>query len=171
MCLPFTHPSQQVHQSELSGTSKSHPILLYFFNTIKAGICKIWLSDQTHDFVNKNLINIFYWKTTTLIYFFFCLFRATPAANGGFQARGPIGVELPAYITATPDPSSVCDLRHRSWHLQILNPLSEARDQTCLLMDASRVRYHCATMGIPTLMYLCSINGSFVIAAGWVAVK
>ena len=46
-----------------------------------------------------------------------------------------LGVELepqlPAYTTATamPDPSLV------------INPLSEARDQTCILMDTGWVRY------------------------------
>ena len=45
-------------------------------------------------------------------------------------------------VTATTirDPSRVCDLHHRSWQRQIFNPLSEARDQTHVLMDASRVR-------------------------------
>jgi len=34
--------------------------------------------------------------------------------------------KLPAYATATPDPSRVCDLHHSSWQHWILNPLSEA---------------------------------------------
>ena len=67
----------------------------------------------------------------SLFFFFlsFCLFRATPAAYGAYgasQARGPIG--------------AVADgLHHRSWQRQILNPLSEATDQTHVLMYASRV--------------------------------
>ena len=41
-------------------------------------------------------------------------------------------LELPAYTTATAmrDLSRVCDLHHSSWQRCILNPLSEARDQT-----------------------------------------
>ena len=37
-----------------------------------------------------------------------------------------------AYTTATAtwDPSHVCNLHRSSWQLRILNPLSEARDQT-----------------------------------------
>ena len=31
----------------------------------------------------------------------------------------------------------------------ILNPVSEARDQTCILMDTSRICFHCSTMGTP----------------------
>ena len=38
-----------------------------------------------------------------------------------------------------PDLSCVCDLYHSSRQHQILNPLSETRDQTCILMDTSWV--------------------------------
>ena len=50
-------------------------------------------------------------------------------------------LQLPAYATAAAawDLSHVCNLHHSSRQLQILNPLSEARDRTCILMDASRV--------------------------------
>ena len=50
-------------------------------------------------------------------------------------------LQLPAYTTATatPDPSGVCDLHRSSWQWQILNPLSEARDQPRIPTDASRV--------------------------------
>ena len=51
-------------------------------------------------------------------------------------------LQLPVYTTAiaTPDPRRVCDLHHSSRQHRILNPLSKARDRTCILMDASRVR-------------------------------
>ena len=51
---------------------------------------------------------------------------------------------LPAYTTATAmwDPSCICDLHHSSGQLRILNPLSEARDRTCVLMGASQIRFH-----------------------------
>jgi len=44
-------------------------------------------------------------------------------------------------VTATsdPDPSLVCNLHHSSQQRWILNPLSEARDQTCVLMDTSQI--------------------------------
>jgi len=43
-----------------------------------------------------------------------------------------------AYTTATAtlDVSHVCDLHHSSQQHWILNLLSEARDRTCVLMDA-----------------------------------
>ena len=37
--------------------------------------------------------------------------------------------------TATQDPSRVCNLHHSSWQRQILKPLSEAKDWTCILME------------------------------------
>ena len=46
-------------------------------------------------------------------------------------------LRLQTYTTAiaTPDLSHVCDLWHSLWQHQMLNPLSEARDWTCILMD------------------------------------
>ena len=72
------------------------------------------------------------------------LFRAAPAAYGGSQARGLIGVQLLTYTTATatPDLSSICNLHHNSRQHQILNPLSKTRDQTGIHMDTSGVHYH-----------------------------
>ena len=56
-----------------------------------------------------------------------------------------LGVELELQLltyttaTATSDLSPICDLTHRSWQRQILNPLSEARDQTHIFIDTSQV--------------------------------
>ena len=67
-------------------------------------------------------------------------------ACGSSPSRGLIESELqlPAYTTATatPDPSHVSNLHYSSWQHWILNPLSKARDQTCILMDTSHVPYH-----------------------------
>ena len=54
------------------------------------------------------------------------------------------GVEsrLPALADATAQakPGLGCSfaLHHSSWQGRVLNPLNEARDQTCVLMDALR---------------------------------
>ena len=59
-----------------------------------------------------------------------------------------VGVELelqlPACITATAmwDPSHVCDPHLSSQQPQVANPLSEARDQTPILMDTSQICLH-----------------------------
>ena len=54
-----------------------------------------------------------------------------------------LGVKLegqwPVYTTATaiPDPSHICSLQHKSLQRRILNPLSKAKNWTCLFMDAT----------------------------------
>ena len=63
------------------------------------------------------------------INFIFCLFRAAPAAYRDSQARGQIR-------------AVVADLHHGTQQHRILNPLSEARDQTCILMDTRQIRFH-----------------------------
>ena len=58
-----------------------------------------------------------------------------------------LGVELElqplAYTTATTaqDLSRIYDLHHNTQPRQILNPLSEPRDQTCVLVDASQIHF------------------------------
>ena len=55
---------------------------------------------------------------------------------------------------ATVDLSCICDLHHRSQQqLQILNPTSKERDQTCALMDTSQIHFPWATMGTPTKIF------------------
>ena len=63
--------------------------------------------------------------------------------------------------TATQDPSSICNLYHSSQQRQILNPLSEARGQTCILMDTSQIHFHCGTVGTPAVGFLthCTTAG------------
>ena len=53
-----------------------------------------------------------------------------------------LGLQLLAYATATPDLSHVYDLCHSSQQHQILNPMSKARDQTCILMVTSQICFH-----------------------------
>ena len=60
-------------------------------------------------------------------------------------------LQPPAYVTATAmqNPSCICNLHYSSWQHQMLNPLSEARDQNHLLIDTSWIHFHCTTIGTP----------------------
>ena len=51
-------------------------------------------------------------------------------------------LQLLATATAMWDPSQVCDLQHSLQQCQILNPLSEARTQTHILMGINQACYH-----------------------------
>ena len=65
----------------------------------------------------------------------FFLFIATPVAHGSSWPEVESVLQLQAFAKATPDPSHARDLDHRFQQHQILNALSEARDQTCILTD------------------------------------
>ena len=87
----------------------------------------------------------------------YVFFRAAPVAYKNSQGMGRIGAAILlayAIATAMQDLSLVCELHHSSWQCRILDPMSEARDQTCILMDTSRIHFHCATTGTPVLFCL-----------------
>ena len=62
-------------------------------------------------------------------FFFFGLFRAELVAYGSSQARDGIG-------------AAATSLHHSSRQCWILNPLSEGKDRTRVLMDASQIHFH-----------------------------
>ena len=70
-----------------------------------------------------------------VIYLF--IFRAVPVAHGLSLVRieSELQPQVNATATATHDLSRICDLRCSSWQHQLLTPLSEARDRTCILRD------------------------------------
>ena len=80
-----------------------------------------------------------------IYYLFFLSFFLGPHPWHMEVARLGVESELQwlAFATAagTQDLSHTCDLHQSSWQRQILNPLSQARDQTCILMDTSWVCY------------------------------
>ena len=61
-------------------------------------------------------------------------------------------LQLLAYtiVTAALHLRHVCSLCHNSWQHWILNPLSEARDWTRILMYTSRVHNHWVIIGTPS---------------------
>ena len=73
------------------------------------------------------------------ISYFFFPFRA-PMAYKVPRLGVKLKLQLLAYIiaSATPDPCHICNLHHRLG-CQTLNPLSETRDKTQILMDTSWV--------------------------------
>ena len=111
-------------------------------------IIKAFQKNISKELLQNTYINIFRLKKwlhkdpTFSIPFFFLFFRATPAISGSSRLGVKSELQLPAYTTATQDPSCVCDLHCSSWQRQILNPLSKARDQTHNLMDTSQVCFH-----------------------------
>ena len=75
-------------------------------------------------------------------------------------------LQLLAYTTAitTQDPSHICDLHHSSRQCWILNPLSEARNQTCVPVDASQIHFCWATMGTPRFTFLVKVHNAVLLA-------
>ena len=112
-----------------------------------------------YDFYIVSFCLLFYF----ILFILFCLFRATLQHTKVPRLGIKSELQLPAYATATatPDPSCVWDLHHSSWQHWILNPLSRARDQTCVLMDTSQVHYHWATMGTPFKFFKWNLPASF----------
>ena len=91
--------------------------------------------------------------------FFFFFFFKQYLWNMEVPSLGvEVELQLPAYTTATPDPSLICNLCHSLQQHWILNPLSKARDQTCILMDTSWILNPPATMGTPLDCFLINKN-------------
>ena len=86
-------------------------------------------------------------------YFFFCFLEPHPRYMEILSPGLELELHLAACATATAmqDLSHVCDLYHSSQHCRIPDPLSEARDRTCILLDTSWIWFHCATVGTPWL--------------------
>ena len=86
-------------------------------------------------------------------FFFFFFFRATSAAYGGSPVRGRIrAVATGLHHGHNSARSKLClwpTPHHSSQQHWILNPLRGARDQTCILMDASQICFCSAMMRTP----------------------
>ena len=74
-----------------------------------------------------------------VFFFFFCFLGPLPRHMKVPRLGVELELQLLATATATWDLSRICHLHHSSWQRWILNPLSESRDRTCILMDPSRV--------------------------------
>ena len=82
-----------------------------------------------------------------LFFFFFFFFVLHPQHIEVPRLGVEPDLQLPAYATASQDPSPVCDLHHSSRQGQILNPLSLARDRTHNLMVPSEPEQNSPILG------------------------
>ena len=77
-----------------------------------------------------------------LSFFFFFFFFSGPHPQHVEVSRQGVKweLQLPTYTSAIAmrDPSHVCDPHHSSQQCRIFDPMSEARDQTCVLMDTGQ---------------------------------
>ena len=97
-----------------------------------------------------------------ILKFYFIVFFGGPDPQPlGFPRLG-VTLELYslAYTICTPMPDLSCiwDLHHHSLQCWILNPLSEARDPTCVLTDISQIHFCWIMTGTPNpyfLKYVC----------------
>ena len=113
------------------------PSQLYFFVCV---LCNISLLLIYLIYNSLDSLDLFFF------FFFFCLFRATHTAyGGGSQARGIIGAAAASLHHSHSNMGSEPHL-WPTWQYQILNPLSEARDQTSNLMVPSQICFHCTMM-------------------------
>ena len=96
-------------------------------------------------------------KHSAIFFFFFFCFLGLYLQHREVPRPGfELELQLPAYTRATamPDPRRIFDLHHSSRQRRIPDLLSEARDGTCVFMDASRVHCCCTTTGTPHLAQL-----------------
>ena len=93
-------------------------------------------------------------NTHTHTFFFFFYFSGQHLWHMEVPRLGSNQSYTTATATATQNPSHICNLHCSSRQCQILNPLSEARDRTHVLMDISQVHYCGAIMGTPENIFL-----------------
>ena len=93
--------------------------------------------------LSKNEKDGCHWSLSLTAFFLFPFFRVAPKTCGSSQIGVESELQPPAYTTATAtqDLSRIHDLHHSPQQRGIPDPLSEARDSTCMLMGPSQVCY------------------------------
>ena len=90
------------------------------------------------------------------LFFFFLLFLGLHLQHVEDMEVSRLGVEselqlvAKARATAMQDLNHVCNLYHGLLQRQILNSMTEARDQMCILMDPTWIRFCWAMMRTPS---------------------
>ena len=116
------------------------PLLLATFNLLSLDFPELDISCECSHTVCGFLCP----ASSISIHFFFFLFffLLLPVWHMEIPRLGvKLELQPPACTTAIamPDPRRICDLHHSSWQCWILNPLSQARNQTHILMYTSQV--------------------------------
>ena len=94
------------------------------------------------------------------LFFLFCFcFLGPHCGIWRFPGKGSI---RSCSLQPMPQPHQhqIFDLHQSSRQCKICNPLSKARDQTCILMDAIQICFRWATVGIPLffkIIWFCSV--------------
>ena len=76
---------------------------------------------------------------TSALFLFFLGSHLWPMEIPGLGVELVLQLPICTTTMATPDLSSIFNLHHGLQQCQILNPLREDRDRTCILMDTSRI--------------------------------
>ena len=122
----------------------SHVIISAVILSATILIKQMYIWNQCSWYFPKTHLISFYIKVFSFFFFFFWVFlsfRAAPVAYGGSQVRGGIRATAAGLhhshsnFRFEPHPWPMPQLTA----MQILNPLSRARDRTCVLMDTNRV--------------------------------
>ena len=130
VCLYTLHRCRQLH------TWFIFPTDYYFIVYITVCLCMY-------------LMYYFFIFHFSYLFIYFPFFRATPAAYGSSQARGPIRAIVANLHHSHSNIRSEPHLRptHSSRQRRILDPLSEAKDRTRNRRVPSRIGFHCTTTG------------------------
>ena len=131
--------------------SFSRVSLLQDFSEPLTCSCTLWVSkrgmwqgklarlDLSDFYIMEHCSQLVFYRTHCEKTLIFLLFFFSSSQHLKYLEIPRLGIQLewqlPTYTTAmaTSDLSQICDLCHNSWQHQILSPLSEARDQTCIL--------------------------------------
>ena len=117
-----------------------HGISFNFFASLVP--LSMFYSSQYMSFTSLiSFIPSWFFGFLVFVLFCFCSLGPQPWQMDAARIGVKLELQLPAHTiaTATWDLSQVCNLHQSSWQCQILNPLNEAKDQPCILMDPSWV--------------------------------
>ena len=123
--------------------------------------CTLFLSSLISFSASSSLLlnpsSIFY--SLVIVFFFFSVFLGLHPRHMKFP-RGPVGATAAGLCHGYSNMGSEPCLWPTPQLTAMLDPypLSKARDWTCILMDASEIRFHWATTGTPVILFFSPVN-------------